>query len=138
MYASTCTDSVGKSIALSCYADVASVQVVAIYITDTYDGGCGKIASVTMHAYSSLVGIHEIGQTFFGLQTLFGLHIENAQYYWDYDAEDEGPNCDRTPGYPRWSDLLEIYPNLCTYKGVAVIKTCSSAFYLLHVLRADI
>jgi hypothetical protein len=103
-----CTTSVAKSIAFSCYDDVASVQVVAIHNTPTYGGSGGEIATVTTHALSSLVGVHEVGHSLFGLQD---------EYDWDYTATDRGPNCDSTPGCPRWSDLLPEYPNLCTYKG---------------------
>ena len=103
-----CTESVAKSIALSCYDNVASVQILAIHNTDTYGGSGGEIATVTTNSYSSLVGVHEVGHSLFGLQD---------EYDWDYSGRDDGPNCDLTPGCPRWSDLLTVYPDLCTYKG---------------------
>ena len=61
-----CTASVAKSIALGCYDDVASLQVLAIHNTDTYGGGGGEIASVTTNYYSSIVGVHEVGHSLFG------------------------------------------------------------------------
>jgi len=55
-----CTTSVAKSIALSCYADIAYFQVLAIHNTARYGGGEGEVATTTAHPYSSLVAVHEI------------------------------------------------------------------------------
>merc|ERR1712157_10921 len=76
--------------------------------TFVYCNSGGTVAAMSRNSLGPVVGVHEIGHSLFGLQD---------EYDWDYEGSDTGPNCDSSPGCPRWSDLIPSFPDICTHKG---------------------
>lgn len=103
-----CEDKVAFDLAEKCFPRVAQLQVLAIHNDETYCGAGGAIATISTNEYGPVVAVHEIGHSLFNLQD---------EYDWDYVGSDNGPNCDSSPGCPRWADLIPHFPDICKHKG---------------------
>jgi hypothetical protein len=106
-----CTVSTARSIGNSCFPAGANVQTVVVHNSDTY-GGAGYISSnmatTSTHPSASLVAVHELGHSLF---------VFYDEYSYISNTPSSAINCDSDSTCPKWNDMIDTYPSICSSSG---------------------
>ena len=124
-----------RILANSCFPAVATVQTVVVHNDQKY-GGAGyvrlvtccflcvcysfnlfdilcissNVATTSINPGAPLVAVHELGHSFFDFYD---------EYTYISGTPSSAFNCDINAGCPKWNDMIDDYPSICSNKGCA-------------------